>query len=167
MWDRFADWLAMMLVSLVAQACVARTRRVSGIVVVTPRSRPASWASVMSRQRATNGGIDPLPGVTDAAIDSSAAVAVLAAALGDRERPFQGIEDVRRRDLGWRVAPADSRRDCRASRRPGPLRCSFFSSLLTVGRPTCVRSATSAAVSRRSGARPGRRGSPCRSRSVC
>src|SRR5262245_25303388 len=73
-------------------------------------------------QGAPDGPVDALPRVADPADVFDAAVAVLAAALGDRDRPFQGIEyrgrtDSRRRP-GQVVAPVSSA--CRGDE-PGAL----------------------------------------------
>src|SRR5688500_335432 len=55
------------------------------------------------RQRAPDCAVHSLPDTSDAAIRFAAAVAVLAAALPDRERAFERIEDARRADLAGRT----------------------------------------------------------------
>src|SRR5688500_17944004 len=55
------------------------------------------------RQRTPDCAVHSLPDLADAAIRFDAAVAVLAAALRDRERPLQRVEDARRADLAGRT----------------------------------------------------------------
>jgi hypothetical protein len=50
-------------------------------------------------ERAANGGVHPLPTAADAALTLDAAAARRAAAFGDRDGPFEYIEDLRRRDM--------------------------------------------------------------------
>ena len=54
-------------------------------------------------ERPADGAIDALPGMPDAAIRFDATAAVLAAALRDRKRAFQCVENLRRSDLGRRL----------------------------------------------------------------
>src|ERR1041384_1883437 len=55
-------------------------------------------------ERAPDRAVYALPDVADAAVRFDAAVAVLAAAFGDRERSFQCVENARRADLARRAS---------------------------------------------------------------
>jgi hypothetical protein len=85
-------------------------------------------------ERAADRRVHPLPRPTDAAQTFDPALAGRAAAFGDGDRPFEDVENLRRRDF------------IRA-----PARCKPFSTLLTVGGLRRVRCASSAAARCRAG----------------